>query len=531
MGNDELSQHLESLRRESCYRVDAVLKESPHEVTQRVFFVGENGAETGPYIRKFIRTESGFGSAYRRMFEAQRAGRRFKFIPDILECYSRDGQMVVIMECVRGNTLQEAVYQSDPSLAFAANAFPLICDAVTELHTEFDPPIIHRDLKPSNIILTGRDLALIDFGISREYHEQAECDTTHFGTREFAPPEQYGFGQTGVYSDVYSLGMVLYFCLTERIPDSQARKDSFRDPAIPEPVRKVIEKATALDPSMRCASAADLKRAFVEAVACVEERPDMQAAGNAAPGRRTRTSRRPLAIGVAIAAIAMAALAIALAIGPNAKNDNAPSADSPSAGTPSSTTTAPDGSKASSAPATEAEGAPNEPDIVKDLEITGPPKDGFDPKTNFLTTVADVTFQIPSYFKMRTAVKDDSGMYYYAETGSSTAMIMTSETRLEADETDANIDDLKDSYVQGVVNSGDSFTEILSSTDCELAGHPTRVITFSGTAKGIPLKGTLAFFYNSKASAIGSVLFGQTTNAQFDYSRDFARVITSATPE
>lgn len=267
MENDELAQHLESLQRESCYRVDAVLKESPVEVTQRVFFVGANGAESGPYIRKFIMRDVGMGAVYERLFEAQREGRRFKYLPDILECYARNDRLVVVMEHVTGETLQEVVYRNDPSLDLAIDVFPRLCDAVSELHDEFDPPIIHRDLKPSNIVLAGRSLALIDFGISREYHEGAQSDTTHFGTREFAPPEQFGFGQTTVRSDVYSLGMVLYFCLTETIPDSATRERGFADPRVPEPVRQVIVQATALDPAARFGHASALKTAFLSACA------------------------------------------------------------------------------------------------------------------------------------------------------------------------------------------------------------------------------------------------------------------------
>ena len=49
--NDELQQQLDSLARDECYRVDAVLKNGQLERTERVFFVGQNGSEQGPYIR------------------------------------------------------------------------------------------------------------------------------------------------------------------------------------------------------------------------------------------------------------------------------------------------------------------------------------------------------------------------------------------------------------------------------------------------------------------------------------------------
>ena len=71
---DELAEHLNSLKRDECYRVDSVLKESQFETTQKVFFVGANGSEQGPYVRKYIKRDAGLGSAYRRIFEAQREG-------------------------------------------------------------------------------------------------------------------------------------------------------------------------------------------------------------------------------------------------------------------------------------------------------------------------------------------------------------------------------------------------------------------------------------------------------------------------
>ena len=66
MENDELTQYLAALEREGRYRVDATLKEAPHEVTQRVFLSCDNGCEQGPFIRKLIDRDSGMGHAYLR---------------------------------------------------------------------------------------------------------------------------------------------------------------------------------------------------------------------------------------------------------------------------------------------------------------------------------------------------------------------------------------------------------------------------------------------------------------------------------
>lgn len=264
--HDELAEHLNALERDECYRVDAVLKNAAHEVTERVFFVGANGSELGPFVRKRIDRASGLGAVYRNVHDAQKLGRRFRYLPRILECCEAGGEFVVIMEHVGKETLSDVVYRCDPSVALACDVFPRLCDAVAELHEAFDPPIIHRDLKPSNIMLSQDSLTIIDFGIARSFKEGAEEDTCRFGTKAYAPPEQFGFGQTDARSDVYALGMLLYFCLTERTPDARVRKVGFRSPAVPEPFRRVIERAASFDPEDRYADVAALKRSFADAL-------------------------------------------------------------------------------------------------------------------------------------------------------------------------------------------------------------------------------------------------------------------------
>lgn len=315
---DELAEHLDALARDDCYRVDAVLKQGALETTQRVFFVGANGAEQGPYVRKYLDGDAGLGAAYERIWKAQRAGKRFLHLPRIVECYTAGEQRAVVMEHVQGETLADVVYRCDPSTALACDVFPKLCDAVGELHDGFDPPLIHRDLKPSNIMLTSSNLTIIDFGISRTFDDAADEDTRHYGTRAYAPPEQFGYGQTDVRSDVYALGMLLYFCLTERTPDAKARKDGFRDARIPEALRKVIARATAFDPAGRYASVSELQRAFGEAMGAlgfVPEAADAEVAGSEPPRAPSRPVAAPLPAYAAVPAVSRGPLRIGPKLG------------------------------------------------------------------------------------------------------------------------------------------------------------------------------------------------------------------------
>lgn len=260
---DELQEQLQALARNDCYRVESVLKSGSLETTQLVYFVGRNGAEQGPFVRKYL--DPDLGGAYERIMAAQRAGERFSHLPRVMDCYQVGERRAVVLEYAEGETLADVVYRCDPSVALACDVLPRLCDAVSELHERFTPPIIHRDLKPSNIILTAQNLTIIDLGIARTYQASAAEDTRHFGTRAYAPPEQFGFGQTDVRSDVYALGMLLYFCLTEHTPDAAARRDGFRAKGVPEPLRLVIARATAIDPAGRYATVRALRDAIVRA--------------------------------------------------------------------------------------------------------------------------------------------------------------------------------------------------------------------------------------------------------------------------
>lgn len=261
---DELSNYLSALDRDGCYRVDATLKDGRLETTQRVYFVGENGAELGPFVRKYL--APGLGGAYERIFAAQRDGARLPHLPRIVECHRQDERLVVVMEHVAGETLADAAAAATDHLDLVRRVFPDLCDAVSELHELLDPPVIHRDLKPGNVMVSAAGVTLIDLGIARTWREGGEQDTTHFGTRAYAPPEQFGFGQTDVTSDVYALGMLLFFCLAGRDPAAADRERGFAADGVPEGLRDVIAHAAELDPARRFPSARAFKEALLAAL-------------------------------------------------------------------------------------------------------------------------------------------------------------------------------------------------------------------------------------------------------------------------
>lgn len=313
MTSPDLQTCLANLERDKHYHVVETLKSSEFETTEVVVYEpNESCAESSVqsdarYIRKQIANASDAGSAYELLYLAEKQGRKLACAPRVLDCYDIPGYKVVILEYLEGETLDTWIAQHGAGEQTTRLLFPKLCDAVVQLHAAFEPALIHRDIKPSNIIILGDGLAtggtadrtvdgavdrlaaagrsddgvadlsvrLLDFGIARVFNEESDCDTHALGTRSYAPPEQFGFGQTDVRSDVYALGAVLYFMLTGATPQasfsSQEKRDVFLRAANPA-LAAVIRKASAFDPLQRYQSVEELKVAFMQALPDAREK-------------------------------------------------------------------------------------------------------------------------------------------------------------------------------------------------------------------------------------------------------------------
>ncbi len=113
----------------------------------------------------------------------------------------------------------------------------LVRDAARALHHAHEQGIVHRDLKPSNLMVEGRHVFVVDFGLAKEIETDASRSVSGvvLGTPAFMPPEQ-AQGRTGAIdgrSDVYALGATLYRCLTGEPP--------FADPDLGSLLRRVVE--------------------------------------------------------------------------------------------------------------------------------------------------------------------------------------------------------------------------------------------------------------------------------------------------
>ena len=139
--------------------------------------------------------------------------------------------------------------------------------------------VVHRDVKPSNMLITRESVVKVaDFGIARIVEEEEVGRPGEIiGSARYMSPEQLRGEETTARSDLYSVGILLYHCLTGRPPfsgdtKSVARQQIHKDPTPPRKLNKtispviemVILKALAKDPKDRYPSASamlgDLRR-------------------------------------------------------------------------------------------------------------------------------------------------------------------------------------------------------------------------------------------------------------------------------
>ena len=164
----------------------------------------------------------------------------------------------LIREYLEGNTVTERVEMTREGRLPREEVLRItaeVCDILRYLHSQ-TPPIIHRDIKPDNIIVTEQgDCKLIDFGISRRLHKDNKSDTVVMGSQFSAPPEQYGFAQTDERSDIYSLGMLIYYMITGGMDIRDLESYS-----IPADIKGVIIRCTRFSPVRRYSSVRQLKR-------------------------------------------------------------------------------------------------------------------------------------------------------------------------------------------------------------------------------------------------------------------------------
>ncbi len=134
------------------------------------------------------------------------------------------------------------------------------CDIISLVHRQ-DPPIIHRDIKPQNFIVTPEgELALIDLDSCQKSDVSKSQDSLLLGTLATAAPEQFGARRSDERSDVYGIGMLMLYLLTNDVD-----LDRLKTSGAPFWLKRIIRRCTSFDPARRYPSIRRLQKSLRQA--------------------------------------------------------------------------------------------------------------------------------------------------------------------------------------------------------------------------------------------------------------------------
>ena len=139
-------------------------------------------------------------------------------IATIYELFRADGDLLMVMEFVRGESLDKLSERLGAlSPERAAYIIDLILSALEHAHRA---GVVHRDVKPANVMVTDEgSIKIMDFGIARILGaDQKTVDFRLMGTPAYMSPEQVLGEEVDGRSDLYSVGVLLYRLLTGALP-------------------------------------------------------------------------------------------------------------------------------------------------------------------------------------------------------------------------------------------------------------------------------------------------------------------------
>ena len=230
-------------------------------------------------LAEHLADDSQFVSRFRR--EALAAARLVH--PNIVQVFDFgldevSGRHYIVMEYIRGRSGAE-ILREETRLG-VADTLELVDGACRGLAHAHRMGVVHRDVKPGNILRSDEGaVKLADFGIAKAMVGQASQITqagSVLGTAAYLAPEQASGGDVGPAADIYGLGVVTYQLLAGRLPydaasltelalmqqrEQPARLDEVIGDVPPE-LAIAVQRALAIDPAQRYASAEEMRRAL-----------------------------------------------------------------------------------------------------------------------------------------------------------------------------------------------------------------------------------------------------------------------------
>ena len=239
--------------------------DSDRQIAVKVIRFGQDSAAMSRRLRKLFQNE---GMVSRRMNH-----------PNIVQVYDavvEEDFAYLAMEYVKGFSLEE--HCSIDKLLPMHRVIGIIFKCCMALDSAYRQGIIHRDIKPANIMIGENDEPKIaDFGLALNMNKDMDRDSTFImgvGSPAYMSPEQIKGYPLNQKTDLYSLGVVMFQCLTGRLPfraanqatlvfriiNSEAPAVTALNPNLPEGLNAVMRRALEKDLYSRYKNGADFAK-------------------------------------------------------------------------------------------------------------------------------------------------------------------------------------------------------------------------------------------------------------------------------
>jgi eukaryotic-like serine/threonine-protein kinase len=230
------------------------------------------------------------------------------------------GRHYIVMERIRGQSAAEIL--RDRGILPVSEALAIVSHACRGLDYAHRNGVVHRDIKPGNLLRSEEGTVKVaDFGIARNMGDESSITQVGsvLGTAAYLAPEQAHGEEVGPQADLYGLGVVMYQLLSGRLPyEAQsltelALKQQREAPALlhkmnPEVTPQLaaaVDRALALDPRDRFATAEEMRAALVDGARGVGTMPEDDAthvlgsetaATSVSPRREQATADQPAVV-------------------------------------------------------------------------------------------------------------------------------------------------------------------------------------------------------------------------------------------
>ena len=251
-----------------------------------VWLYRETGISSREVAIKFIRLDENLELNKANLIKDIKALEALPIHQNIITMYTvieEQGNIALVMEYVPGGMTLRGVIHDYPNGAPIPVAREILAGILSGVSHAHEYGVIHRDIKPDNILMRqpragaifGRNnVKIVDFGISKVRRGDTRRFTTAIAfTEAYAAPEQINAEETGGFTDVYAIGVVLYEMIAGRKPfDGKIAEiitgHCFKPPPpiargdIPDGLRAMLDKALQKDPADRYQDAIEMQMEY-----------------------------------------------------------------------------------------------------------------------------------------------------------------------------------------------------------------------------------------------------------------------------